>query len=217
MPAFIPCDIGGRYGRLVVTGEGPRRGKFRTWACICDCGNTSDVYLHYLRSGKTRSCGCLLREVQARVSAGEFTPRRRHGLAKRGDCSLYRIWQGMIRRCYDQRAPKYRFYGGAGVSVCDQWMGPDGVSQFAADMGARPSPQHTLDRWPNPRGNYEPGNCRWATRTQQAANMRNNINVQFNGELICLAEMSRRTGVPYMTLRHRIVKMGLTPDEAANK
>jgi hypothetical protein len=110
--------------------------------------------------------------------------RRKHGAASRikGEAPEYGIWLAMKRRCYNPHNRKYPRYGGRGIIVCDRWLGEDGFSNFLADMGRRPSPELTLDRKNND-GNYEPGNCRWATQEVQQNNRSDNINkgVQVSG------------------------------------
>lgn len=109
-------------------------------------------------------------------SSGDYEPGnclwvRRHGDAPSGTARVtpeYRAWAAMRDRCSRQKNPKYHLYGGRGISVCDRW---GSYENFLADMGRRPSPAHSLDRGDN-YGNYEPGNCRWATRSEQSGNRR---------------------------------------------
>lgn len=126
--------------------------------CICECGNESRPRAGSVKNKTTLSCGCLQLEV-----------RRTHGLSGH---PLYQVWHGMVARCSNPRLREYPHYGGRGIKVCDRWLGlPDGLLNFAADMGERPEGT-TLDRFPDNDGNYEPGNCQWRTALQQNGNKR---------------------------------------------
>lgn len=152
---------GQRFDRLVVLREADA-GTHRRWECRCDCGTTVVVFHPALRSGNTRSCGCLRREI----TTSRMTV---HGEAKRsGWTRTYRIWLGMVSRCTIQSATGYARYGGAGIAVCSRWRS---FEKFRADMGEAPD-KMSIDRWPDNAGDYRPGNCRWATAKQQAQNSR---------------------------------------------
>ena len=149
---------GDRFGKLVAMNF-KRGSKFtpRMWACICDCGNTSIVRSTNLHSGNTRSCGC----DSSRVTT-EKNRFRTHGMSR---TRTYRIWRNMHTRCYYKNSRTY--YGNRGIIVCERWFKFD---NFLKDMGKCPE-NRSIDRINND-GNYEPGNCRWATATQQANNKR---------------------------------------------
>lgn len=164
-------DLTGQtFGRLTVTGLGEPSGKRRrtAWLCACDCGTVVTVVGESLRSGHAKSCGCFRREFASIVGKAA---RPRHGHACRDRYSVeYRTWGGMIQRCTNPKFRQFRDYGGRGISVCPEWR--TSFERFLADMGPRPVGL-TLDRINND-GNYKPGNCRWASRSQQQRNQRRN-------------------------------------------
>lgn len=155
---------GERYGRLVVVSEVESSGYHRRWLCRCDCGTVKAFDQGNLRSGASKSCGCLKRDqnVLAKFS-------RTHGMNKTPE---HRAWSSMIQRCTNDKQDSWEDYGGRGIRVCERWI--RNFEAFFADMGPRPSPMHTLDR-KDANGNYEPGNCRWATRAQQAHTRRSTV------------------------------------------
>lgn len=122
---------------------------------------------------------------------------------RRTNTPEYRSWTAMKSRCLNARSPAYKYYGGRGIVICGQWMK---FTAFLEDMGPRPSPKHSLDRYPNTNGNYEPGNCRWATIHEQNQNRRNNVTYEFNGERVTQNDLSRRLGISQAALWSRTAR-----------
>ena len=184
-------DLSGRvFSRLRVIREAERMNGLRRWECVCDCGNLVTIHHRALKSGNTASCGCFRKESTAK----QMTT---HGCAKRGEKSrLYRIWAGMLARCKIASASGYENYGGRGISVCDRWKK---FENFLSDMGDCENNTLTIERKDND-GDYETGNCRWATRLEQGANKRNNRLVEHEGVSMTICEWSRHLGISPATL-----------------
>jgi hypothetical protein len=167
----LTIDKDMRFTRLLVLELLPERnGGHRMFRCLCDCGTTKTIAGSDLVNGRVKSCGCLKIEVcSERLLTAPIG--RSHGYTANGEQhALYSTWISMRHRCTNVKRKQYKDYGGRGIKVCARWQGRQGFANFLADMGERPDGL-TLDRIDN-EGNYEPGNCRWATWKQQAANKR---------------------------------------------
>ncbi len=188
----------GKFGRLTavrrVNSPGGQKGVYFLFKC--DCGGEIVTSGNRAAFGRTRSCGCLAREV--RVSNGK---KYGHLHAKHGLCSgrTYASWAAMLHRCRNSKCRCYNRYGGQGITVCERWSS---FENFLADMGERPKGK-TLDRFPSNGGNYEPGNCRWATNVEQARNKRNNVLVTYEGITLTLPGWANRLGVSASSFRSR--------------
>lgn len=165
---------GQRFGRLVAMKSVRRR--YTTgavmWVCRCACGKSVTVPSTSLRSLHSRSCGCWHRDAAAKQinkNRPKISACLRHGgMSKFSNPALlraYRIYRGMIARCYNPHAINYRFYGAVGIEVCPRWRGPQGFENFLADCGL-PKPNESLSRWMDC-GDYNPQNARFATAKEQ--------------------------------------------------
>lgn len=198
VPPNVKDITGVRSGRLVVIGYAGvyERNKASLWECRCDCGETRVKRSTDIVSGAAKSCGCLRRE-----SSGAACKRRaKYDTGGLGGTPEYHVWWNMLKRCYDPSVDSYSRYGGRGISVCDRWR--KSCVNFVADMGRRPSAKHQLDRKDN-NGNYEPGNCRWATLKQQGRNQSTNVHLEYQGQRLCISEWSERTGISERAIAFR--------------
>ena len=155
--------IGDVHARLTIEGDAPSRGRTRRCRARCECGAVVEVDVRAVRSGNTKSCGCLKREVLAERNKALST----HGESHFNMTPEYSSWIAMRRRCLNPNMKAWPNYGGRGITICDR---SSSFENFLADMGRRPE-GHSLDRIDS-NGNYEPANCRWATAKQQGSNRR---------------------------------------------
>jgi hypothetical protein len=179
-----------RFGNLVVVKRAQPDGTAAAlWECDCDCGNTCTIVASSLASGATRSCGCLRKAVHTK-----------HGMSR---TRTYSIWRGMHDRCSGPNISEY--HGKRGIKVCNRW---NSFENFLSDMGEAPLGK-SLDRYPNNDGDYEPGNCRWATPMEQQNNTRYNVNITFAGKTQSLSAWSRELGISHPTLTYRLKRWPL--------
>lgn len=200
-----PRDLAGMtFGSLTAlerTDERLGRG-YVVWLCRCSCGQEVAVSSDRLRSGSRKACGI----------NGHFW-RKRPDPSSPSNRPEHRHWRKMIDRCTNPNAVQYPRYGGAGISVSPKWLGPDGFQNFLADLGPRPSARHTLDRHPDCRGDYEPGNVRWATSKEQARNTTRSVYVEHEGKRVLLVDLVDRLGLTRETIYGRL-RIGWPLDEA---
>lgn len=157
-------NTGDRYGRLTIVREVEKRGIYRFFECRCDCGTVKTYALYNLRKGTTRSCGCLRAETH-----NAPPPYKQNENSPYTNTRLYNIWKGMRKRCYNPNCRAYKWYGGRGIYVCQEWQRYLNFHNWAIHNGY--SSALTIDRI-DVNGNYEPSNCRWITIQEQQKNKR---------------------------------------------
>lgn len=160
----------------------------------CQCGKEFRQTITLVKARKITSCGCrIVKSAKA----------RKYGtLALVADISEYSIWVQMKSRCLNPDYKRYNDYGGRGITVFEPWI--NCFEDFYAYVGPRPSMKHSLDRYPNVNGNYEPGNVRWATDREQAINRRDNHILEYNGVSVCISEWANRLGLNQRVIWHRL-------------
>jgi hypothetical protein len=192
MPAHNALNIAGqRFGRVTAIERIGRKGRMALWSYRCDCGTIGAALANSLARGNTKSCGCLKNEL-----AGKRF--RRHGLTNTPE---HRTWRSIKYRCHDPDCPGYARYGGRGIKVCDRWR--DSFENFLADMGKRPSAEYSIERVNND-GDYEPGNCKWATRGEQRRNASHARIYEFNGKRQVIKDWANEYGFSPTTLYYRL-------------
>lgn len=198
MPALKPILVGAEFTRWTVIGPGPAQRKkngkpMRTSLVRCIEGNEAIVQNGHLRSGHSRSCGCLRKDVSRELNTT-------HGCGKAGQRPrIYFCWHGMMQRTSNANSKAFKNYGGRGIVVCERWHS---FENFLNDMG-RGKPGWTLERIDNSKG-YCLENCCWATRVRQCRNKRNNVVLTVRGITGCLIELCERFGVRFSLVRRRI-------------
>jgi len=196
-------DITGeKFGRLTALKMVYEPGKDSMVECRCDCGNVTTKLVYNLRSGNTKSCGCLALEHNSeqgkRVIQKMIAARRRHGMSK---TPTYAAWRDAKNRCCRTQDSHYHLYGGRGIRMCQEWL--DSFAAFLHDMGECP-PGMTLDRI-DVNGNYEPGNCRWLSMAEQSRNTRRNVATWESVRLIRAAYKAGESG-PSLARRFKMSK-----------
>ena len=201
MPGFVDLT-GSSFGKLTVLKRSEESAKNGVkWVCQCDCGNVTIVRGNDMKMGKTLSCGCTKKSGTHRSHSKTGT-------------RLYRIWGNVKTRCTNKNIKQYKDYGGKGITICDEWKDSfEAFYEWAMSNGY--SDELTIDRI-DANGNYEPSNCRWATRREQALNRTDNHYLTYGGETKTLVEWSEITGLNPTTITSRI-QLGFSIEEALTK
>ena len=184
-----------RFGRWTVIERSTNKGNQTMWHCKCDCGTERNVNAYALVHNGSNCCGCIHKENPNRKT---------HGMSRDFISSE---WRGMKSRCYNPNNKSYYDYGGRGIKVCEKWK--DDLQSFYDDVSKLEhfgEKGYTLDRINND-ADYEPNNVRWATKSEQNTNKRNNINITYNGKTQCLKLWAEELNIPYLTLYKRINKL----------
>lgn len=179
MPKVDMSMIGCKYNKLTVVSYIGSNNLGKTeWLCKCECGDETKVVSAHLKNGNTKSCGCWYKATRKTISLV-------HGAKGTPE---YFSYVSMKSRCFNKNNDDYYNYGARGITVCERWLGKKGFLCFIKDMGKKPSKKHSLDRFPDMNGNYEPSNCRWATPKQQGGNTRKNRWINFDGKRMILTD-----------------------------
>lgn len=162
-------DLAGQqFGRLkVIEFAGTDNDGKALWKCVCSCGNEKIVRSYHLRSGKIKSCGCLMKELSSeRIKKNPTKANLKHGYS---NTRLYQIWTNMKTRCFNKNNRAFKWYGAAGITICPEWLKFENFMLWAVSTGYKDD--LTIERI-NPFGNYEPNNCTWIPKSEQRKNQR---------------------------------------------
>lgn len=194
MRAIKDSDIiGQRFGRLEVIDRAETKNKHRYFLCRCDCGTVKAISLTHLRAGASQSCGCGVKEATIHRNT------KHNGTHTR----LFNIWQGMRRRCTNEKDKNFKYYGGRGIRVAEEWNDFEPFREWSLANGY--AEDLTIERI-NVNGNYQPDNCTWIPRDVQAKNKRNNHPVMINGETKLMTEWIKEAKVSSTQVYDRIRK-----------
>jgi hypothetical protein len=209
---LIPLDDyinkykGKKYNRLTILDFSHKDKYKRYFNVLCDCGSKKTMNIHWIISGNSKSCGCLMREIAAELCRNKAT----HG---KSGTRIYNIWIGIINRCNNSTWKEYAKYGARGIMVCNDWLDYKTFEYWVNSSGY--SDDLSIDRIDN-NGNYEPSNCKWSTPTEQANNRRSSVYLEYNGEIKTIANWSRVFNVSQGVIGQR-VKMGWSIEDAISK
>jgi hypothetical protein len=176
----------------------------------CDCGDISEYDKNNIDRGNSVRCRKCANKSRSEKHSTHGCSMSRKANNKEG-YENYTIWQAMKRRCYLDSSAGYKNYGGRGISVCERWI--DSFENFIKDMGLRPTNKHEIDRI-DTNGNYEPDNCRWATKKENARNKRNTVMIEIDGEIKPLVQWAEESGTSAWNIKNRIRNLGWSNKEA---
>lgn len=199
-------DLTGRiFGRLTVLHLEPGCDhEYIRWVCRCECGTVKPISRAVLRRGSTKSCGCFAQEVRSQNGKNNRT----HGESK---TVLYAVWRSMCSRCDSPKHTHFKYYGGRGIKIAEEWRDYLNFKDWAMSRGYQRG--LTIDRKNND-GDYSPSNCRWVTPTENANNTRKNVFVEIDGISLSFMEASRKYQIFSKVARDRISKLGWSVEEA---
>lgn len=182
-----------KFNRLTVLRDLGVINRRTRWLCKCDCGKTKIIIAYCVKSGHTKSCGCLGVE------------RRHEAVTHHGKTGTkeYRTWKAMKTRCLNKNAPKYLIYGKRGIAICDKWL--ESFENFFEDMGLCPEDCNSIERIDNEK-DYSPNNCEWSNPKKQSNNTRQNLMITFNGKTQTLTQWCEELKLNYYTIWSRISK-----------
>jgi len=187
--------IGKKFGKLTVIKEGENKGKNTTWICKCDCGEEKTILAYNLTSGKSKSCGCVRGEKLGNLV-------RTHGFS---NTRLYHIYKGIKQRCHNENNPAYMYYGGKGVSICNEWN-CDYLKFKEWSLNNNYDEFVSIDRI-NPDGNYCPENCRWVSMQKQQNNKLNSMFVTIGDDKLTIAEWADKSKTNKQTLYSKFYRL----------
>lgn len=201
-----------KFGRLTVLhrDQNPtnNKKKYVKWVCQCECGNIVSVVSSDLVNGHTKSCGCYHKDM-AKKSLTTIRSKNHH--FHQTKTKIYRIWHGMMNRCYNPKFKFYKYYGGRGIVVCKEWHD---FYRFKKDMGDVQNGM-TIDRI-DPNKGYSKDNCRWASMCEQNNNRRSNIFIQYNNEKLTAKQFSKKYSIDYQkTLK--LIHLKFSAEEILNR
>lgn len=183
-----------KFNMLLVVGKSPIKTKRTEWICLCDCGKNTVVETSKLKSGHTKSCGCLQKKTASKI-------RKTHGDSR---TPLYVRWCGIKQRCINEKHSAYKHYGARGISLCDEWLEYQPFKKWALENGYRQDLE--LDRINNNEG-YSPQNCRWVDKPTNSLNKRTSVVVEGQNLIPFVRELANETNKKYSCLINRYYRL----------